>query len=103
QIAQTVRSIVSEFPGHSWLGAAPSPVLPGPLDADQLHEIATPTLVLNGERDLPDFLRIGEKLAAEIPGAQRQGIPGAGHLLPVEQPERFTAAVLRFLDALERW
>ncbi|HWI53482.1 MAG TPA: alpha/beta fold hydrolase [Symbiobacteriaceae bacterium] len=100
--APAIREMVGEYPGHAWLEQAPSPVPPGPLDAVRLGEITAPTLVLTGEHDLPDFRQIGEKLATEIPGAHRRVIPGAGHLTPLEQPAAFTAAVLQFLDDLNR-
>ena len=100
--APLIREMVGQYPGHAWLEQAPSPVPPGPLDAVRLGEIAAPTLVLTGEHDLPDFLQISEKLAAEIPGSHRRVISGAGHLVPLEQPKAFTAAVLQFLDDLNR-
>lgn len=101
-VAATVAEMVRAFPGHDWLAKAPSPVPPGLLDAEHLEDIIAPTLVLTGELDLPDFQRIAAKLAAEIPGARRQEVPGAGHLLPLEAPAAFTAALLPFLDDLKR-
>lgn len=99
--AAQIRAIIQEFPGVTWLGSSPSPVLPGPLDAERLAEITAPTLVLIGEHDLPDFQRISARLAEQIPGAHRRVIPGAGHLLPMEQPDAFVAALLPFLDDLQ--
>ncbi|HYF95827.1 MAG TPA: alpha/beta hydrolase [Symbiobacteriaceae bacterium] len=100
-VASQVRAIISKYPGTSWLQPVPSPVAAGPFDVERLADIDAPTLVLTGELDLPDFQRISEKLAAEIPGAQRRVIAGAGHLLPMEQPDGFTQAVLQFLDDLQ--
>jgi 3-oxoadipate enol-lactonase len=101
-VAAAVAEMVRDFPGHDWLGKAVSPVPPGMLDAEHLDDVIAPTLVLTGELDLPDFQRIAEKLAAEIPGARRQAVPGAGHLLPAEAPAAFTAALLPFLDEVTR-
>lgn len=96
--AELVRTIVREYPGEGWLRPAPAQPQNGPADAERLGEIKAPTLVLVGEQDLPDFRGIAAKLAAEIPGACQAVMPGAGHLLPVEQPEAFTAALLAFLS-----
>jgi 3-oxoadipate enol-lactonase len=75
---------------------------PGPVEwieppaVGRLGEIAAPTLVLVGA-DLPDFRAIAERLAAEIPGAERAVIEGARHLPGVERPEKFNRLVLDFL------
>jgi pimeloyl-ACP methyl ester carboxylesterase len=58
----------------------------------------TPSSMKHQEACPCDFQRIAERLATAIPGARRQVIPGSGHLLPVEKPSAFAAAVLAFLD-----
>jgi pimeloyl-ACP methyl ester carboxylesterase len=70
---------------------------PSPPAAERLREIRVPTLALGGERDVSDIHRIVAKLAAEIPGAQKQVLPGAGHLVPMEKPEEFNRLTLEFL------
>ena len=69
-------------------------------DADlrsQLHRIRCPVLVLSGEHDVATPPAQGRELAAAIPGARFELIPGAAHLPPLERPEIFNAAVERFL------
>jgi pimeloyl-ACP methyl ester carboxylesterase len=56
-----------------------------------------PTLVVVGSRDVPDIQRIVDTLVATIPGARKLVVDGAGHMVNMEQPSRFTAAVLEFL------
>lgn len=96
---EQIGSIVREYPGTEWLTRpAYSPYPPGPLaEADRLGEIAAPCLVLVGERDLPDFHRIADRLAGQIPRARKCVIPGAGHMLPLEAPEPFRAQLCSFL------
>jgi len=68
----------------------------------ELGSVALPTLVLVGSEDLatpPDQARL---IADGIPGAQLEQIPGAAHLLNVEQPEAFDRAVLSHLTGEER-
>jgi pimeloyl-ACP methyl ester carboxylesterase len=40
-----------------------------------------------------------KEIAALIPGAEYQLIPGSGHMIPVEQPARLAALLDAFLEA----
>jgi len=64
----------------------------------RLGEVLAPTLVLVGEHDGPDFQGIADALAAGIPRARREVLPGAGHLGPVECPLAFNERVIAFLN-----
>jgi 3-oxoadipate enol-lactonase len=66
--------------------------------AERLGEIATPTLVVVGEEDVPDMHAIGDRLAAEIPGARRATIAHAAHVPSLERPDEFDELVLGFLE-----
>ena len=59
-----------------------------------LGAIAVPTLAVSGGRDFPDFARMADRVAAEVPGAQRAEIEDAGHLIALERPDA-SAALLR--------
>lgn len=61
---------------------------------EQLVEIA-------GERDYEDFLSIADLLAQRIAGAQKVVMNDSAHIPPMDQPERFNAIVLEFLDSLK--
>jgi pimeloyl-ACP methyl ester carboxylesterase len=63
---------------------------------DQLASIEIPALVVVGEKDEP-YLRAAEVLASRLPQAEAVRIPGAGHVVNLETPEAFDAAVLGFL------
>ncbi len=62
-----------------------------------LPRIAVPTLCLSAELDAAAPPAVLEKMAARIPNAVYQCIPGVGHLGNMESPEAFNAAVLDFL------
>jgi pimeloyl-ACP methyl ester carboxylesterase len=64
-----------------------------------LPSIAVPTLVIVGSEDTA-FLGGSEYMAAKIPGARLEVIPGARHAPNVTDPERFNRVVLEFLAAL---
>ena len=69
---------------------------PAPPVIDELSSIAAPALVVVGEHDEP-YRRAAEVLAAKLPRAESVVIAGAGHIVNLEQPEAFDAAVLGFL------
>jgi 2-succinyl-6-hydroxy-2,4-cyclohexadiene-1-carboxylate synthase len=63
----------------------------------RLAELAMPVLVVSGELDAK-FDRLGVRLAAAIgANASRVVVPGAGHTVHLEQPERFVAALTEWL------
>jgi 3-oxoadipate enol-lactonase len=66
-----------------------------------LPEIKVSTLVLVGEYDIPDVHAHSGAIQAGIPNAKREIIFKSGHLIPLEQPEAFNAAVLKFLRGTE--
>jgi 3-oxoadipate enol-lactonase len=63
----------------------------------RLGEIAAPTLVVTGADDPVVTPAAGDALAAAIPGAAHTVVEGAAHIANIEQPEAFTAALLRHL------
>ena len=64
---------------------------------DRLGTITAPTLVIHGTEDAVVDPRNAELLAAWIPGARVELLPGCGHLPFWEQPERFVSLITEFL------
>ena len=102
EIDPEVRELVAEMQRHAFeLGKGHED-----LRADKLHppasqrlgDIAVPTLVVTGDEDVEDIRVIGDRLAREIPGAERAHIAGAAHLPNLERPEEFDRIVLGFLS-----
>lgn len=52
-----------------------------------------PTVVLVGTRDTLTPPRLARQLARAIAGAELDVVPGAGHMLPLEAPDRIVSAV----------
>ena len=72
------------------------------LGFDQRHalkDIQVPTLVLSGSRDKNAPAPMMAKMAGYIPEASYVELDGAGHLVNLEQPGAFNAALDRFLIA----
>jgi non-heme chloroperoxidase len=64
----------------------------------RLASVAVPTTVVIGSRDLLTPPRLGRALAAAIPGARLVELPGAGHMLPYEEPDRLAEIILSASD-----
>jgi pimeloyl-ACP methyl ester carboxylesterase len=62
-----------------------------------LPNITAPTLLIAGELDQAAPLKTMQRMAEAIPGARIVVIPGAGHMIHLEQPAAFRAALLPFL------
>ncbi len=60
--------------------------------------IATPTLVMYGQRTRPIFIRLAEILSEHIPGARLEVIPGAGHMSSLTHPEALAKLLAAHLE-----
>lgn len=69
---------------------------PAPPVIDDLAAMDVPALVVVGENDKP-FLRAAEVMAAKLPRARHVIIPGAGHIVNIEEADRFNRELLDFL------
>jgi len=68
----------------------------------RLSEIHVPTLIIIGDQDVLDILKIADILEKGIPGAMIEVIPGTAHHLNMEKPQEFNRIVLDFLGALSQ-
>ncbi|MCP4422963.1 MAG: 2-succinyl-6-hydroxy-2,4-cyclohexadiene-1-carboxylate synthase [Chloroflexi bacterium] len=62
----------------------------------RLGKLQMPVLLLAGELD-EKFVKIGEQMKVQIPSAQLQIVPEAGHTVHLERTAVFTLSVLNFL------
>jgi 2-succinyl-6-hydroxy-2,4-cyclohexadiene-1-carboxylate synthase len=65
----------------------------------RLPELTLPALLITGELD-SKFCTIGQTMAQQLPQAQLQIVPKAGHTVHLEQPERFATLVHKFCTTL---
>ncbi len=95
-VVDRVRAMVEAAPPEAvaWAQRAMSA---RPASLDVLAGAQVPALVLVGEEDTVSPLPDAEAMAAALPDAQLEVIPGAGHLSAVEVPEHFAALVGRFV------
>ena len=65
-----------------------------------LPSVPVPTLILVGQHDAITPPSSAEVMNKAIPRSKMVVIPDAGHMTPMEQPERVTQAMREFLDSL---
>jgi 3-oxoadipate enol-lactonase len=66
-----------------------------------LGDVVVPTLVLSGSKDKNAPAPMMAKMAAHIPGATYVELEGGGHLVNLERPKAFNAALDQFLKTIE--
>lgn len=85
------RELATKWAEYDWLD---------PPAFDRLEELRLPALVVSGDLDDETFLAEGDAVAARVPGARKQVIERAGHMVNLEAPDAYTAAVADFLMAV---
>jgi non-heme chloroperoxidase len=89
-----------KVPAHVWKAA-----FAGFLEtdfADEIKQIAAPTLVIWGDRDTFCPWSEQETLVAAIAGSQSIVYRDAGHALHWEQPDRFASDLVSFIETLSQ-
>jgi 3-oxoadipate enol-lactonase len=63
-----------------------------------LSAISVPTLAVSAGLDFADFARLADRIAAEVPGAERAEVADAGHMIALERPDATAALLVGFLE-----
>jgi pimeloyl-ACP methyl ester carboxylesterase len=95
-----VVALMDQHPWREWATKWPEYDRLEPPAWDRLEELRLPVLVVSGDLEDESFLADGEAVVARVPGARMQVIEGAGHMVNLEAPEAYTAAVVGFLMAV---
>ncbi len=98
-VAARLRKMVTDYSGWHWGNRDPQHKSDLPATA-RLRDVAAPTLVILGARNLLDFHVIANRIADQITDARKIVLPGVGHMANMEAPERFNAEVLGFLEGI---
>jgi 3-oxoadipate enol-lactonase len=67
---------------------------------DEIGAITAPTLVISGDADAATPIAEAEAIAAAIPGARLEVLPGIGHMSTLEAPAAITHLMTGFLDSV---
>jgi len=101
-VRRHLQELLAAYPGRRLLHPSPST---GPIESvtmDDLPHLTLQTLVLIGDEEIPYLQIVARTLAYYLPNATLTVIPGGGHLINLEQPEDYNAAIVKFLDGVER-
>ena len=97
-----MNAMLARYEGADLLALTSGP--PPPPPADRFKRLTLPVLVLNGEFDSAQRLRIGETLCECITGAERQVVPNSRHMACWDNPQAYKQFVSNFLTAnVNRW
>jgi pimeloyl-ACP methyl ester carboxylesterase len=96
--AALLAKMIEDYSGWHWQHEDPARV-PSPPLAERLTEVHTPALVIMGERDLPDFHRIADRLVKDLPAARYVEIADAGHMVNLDASQGFNSALAAFWES----
>src|SRR4051794_37586689 len=82
-----LNEIVGPYHGYAWTATAIRAEPPATPTFEVLDKIKVPTLVIVGERDIPEFREVAKHMAGNIAGAKLVIVPNAGHMSNMEAPE----------------
>ena len=86
------RQSTADPRGYANACAAMGALNAAPLDPE-LGRITSPTLIVASDRDRHCPPKAAEIIAAGIAGGRMEIVPGAGHAIPVEQPQALAALI----------
>ena len=101
-IMERYRRLWASYAGKDLLDPHPeSGLVPMPNTA-RLSTLRVPTLVINGDHDLPFIAAAADTFARRIPNVKKVVIPNGGHGAHFAQPTTFNGALLDFFNEVER-
>ncbi len=95
-----LAEMIATYSGWHWVNRDPV-IVPQPPALERLAEITAPALVVSGEKDMPDFHQVADRLVRGLRNAQRMRVLDAGHLLNMERAELTTDVIKAFLTSEE--
>jgi 3-oxoadipate enol-lactonase len=101
QVSPEVRERVRQMQLHAFTTVVPEGAeeveLTPPANV-RLSEVHAPVLLIVGDADIPDKLKLTDELASAITGSQQVIIPDVAHMVSMEKPAEFNRIVLDFLN-----
>ncbi len=95
-VGQLIETMMDNYSGTVWADPMRGRY-PKEQDLDRVHKIAVPTLILAGGLDRV-FATLAKKLNRRITGSLLSVYEGVGHMLNLEEPDRFNSDLGAFLE-----
>lgn len=90
--------MINKFDGQPWMDSGLITRSLAPIDK-QLKALTVPTLIMNGEHDMSQFMDVAEALRKQMPNAIRATIDDGGGFPLWEYPELVNQTVDKFLKS----
>jgi pimeloyl-ACP methyl ester carboxylesterase len=87
QVHDNLTNVKAELLGPGFL----------PLEANQVRDVQTPTLLVTGQQSISLFSHLINRLEELMPNTARIEIPGASHMMHEDNASAYNEAVLSFL------
>lgn len=87
---------IMRYSGAEWIDDRQKHRMP---DVERLPMLRVPTLLMTGQKDLPDFRLMADLIAGSADCLRRIGVADAGHMLNLERPQLCAREILAFLSA----
>lgn len=95
-------SITRDYSGRDLLDPQPQSGAFALATLAQVRAWRFPILFISGEAEAEPWRTMSDSLARWMPNVRRVLIPGGGHGVHFDEPKRFNAALLAFLDSVPR-
>ena len=95
-----MNTMMREHGGAIWLDPMRGKY-PRTVDLDHVHNITVPTMIFVGEDDRI-FVPLAQQLHERIQSSALQVFENTGHMLNLEQPDKFNGALKVFLQQCDR-
>lgn len=95
--AQKLQQYIHQYSGWHFLNKDPK-IKPDSVANMQLEKIQSPTRVLIGRHDLEYFHQMAVELENRLPTCTRVVLKHAGHMSPIEQPEKIATQIVKVRD-----
>jgi pimeloyl-ACP methyl ester carboxylesterase len=101
-VTQDLRRIIEQYSGIHWVEGAAKLEKWKILDAtEKLHLINVPTLIITGNEDTYYFKNVSKIINDSISHSKLIEIPASGHMVNMEQPQKFNQCLHNFLNEIE--
>lgn len=101
QVQQKLKEMIDDYSGWHWLNSGYRE-RPRQSAIERLGEIEIPVQIVVGQLDLSYYHEIATILNQKIKGSQNLVFENSGHMLTMEQPDKFNKTLELFLSSIDK-